>query len=155
MTTIFLSDGGLDYLVVVVAVGRGCVLGHTPMRRGHSLNSTTVRLNIWGSSEDRSVGEEDKFLGQLYTDKKENRIFLKYKEIQSGSVAKSHMRKGFLIYEEMPKYFPIYEEAVSHLQLLQSEFSYTVYEENLFSFLSVYNDENALFEGRRKGERIR
>jgi hypothetical protein len=30
-----------------------------------------------------------------YTDKKENQIFLKYKEIQSGAVAKSYMRKGF------------------------------------------------------------
>jgi hypothetical protein len=27
-----------------------------------------------------------------------------YKEIQMGSVAKSYMRKGFLIYEEMHKY---------------------------------------------------
>jgi hypothetical protein len=48
------------------------------------------------------------------TDKKENLIFLIYKEIQSGAVAKSYMRKG-LIYEEMRKYFPIYEEAVSHI----------------------------------------
>jgi hypothetical protein len=39
-----------------------------------------------------------------YTDKKENQIFLLYKEIQSGTVAKSYMRKGFLIYEEMRKY---------------------------------------------------
>jgi hypothetical protein len=31
------------------------------------------------------------------TDKKENKIFLIYKEIQSGAVAKSYMRKGFLI----------------------------------------------------------
>ncbi len=30
-------------------------------------------------------------------------------------IAKSYMRKGFLIYEEMRKYFPIYEEAVSHI----------------------------------------
>jgi hypothetical protein len=30
--------------------------------------------------------------------------FLIYKEIQSGAVAKSYMRKGFLIYEEMRKY---------------------------------------------------
>jgi hypothetical protein len=53
-----------------------------------------------------------------YTDKKENQIFLIYKEIQSGAVAKSYMRRGFLIYEEinkMRKYFPIYEEAVSHI----------------------------------------
>jgi hypothetical protein len=33
-----------------------------------------------------------------YTDKKKIKIF---------SVAKSYMRKGFLIYEEMRKYFPI------------------------------------------------
>jgi hypothetical protein len=32
------------------------------------------------------------------TDKKENKIFLIYREIQSGAVAKSYMRKGFLIY---------------------------------------------------------
>jgi hypothetical protein len=50
-----------------------------------------------------------------YTDKKENKIFLVYREIQSGAVAKSYMRKGFLIYGEMRKYFPIYEEAVSHI----------------------------------------
>jgi hypothetical protein len=37
---------------------------------------------------------------KLCTDKKENKIFLKYKEIQMGSGA-----KGFLIYEEMHKYF--------------------------------------------------
>ncbi len=38
-----------------------------------------------------------------------------YKEIQSGAVAKSYMRKDFQICEEMRKYFPIYEEAVSHI----------------------------------------
>jgi hypothetical protein len=51
----------------------------------------------------------------LYTDKKEYQIFFIYKDIQSGAVAKSYMRNGFLIYEEMLKYFPIYEEAVSHI----------------------------------------
>jgi hypothetical protein len=50
-----------------------------------------------------------------FTNKKENHIFLIYKEIQSGAVAKSYVRKGFLIQEEMRKYFPIYEEAVSHI----------------------------------------
>jgi hypothetical protein len=53
----------------------------------------------------------------IYTDKKENKIFLIYKEFKSGAVAKSYMRKGFIIYEEMRKYFPIYEEAVSHISL--------------------------------------
>jgi hypothetical protein len=37
------------------------------------------------------------------------------KEVQSGAVAKSYMRKGFLIYEKMRKYFPIYEEVVSNI----------------------------------------
>jgi hypothetical protein len=41
-----------------------------------------------------------------YTDKKENHIFLIYKEIQSGAVAKSNMRKGFLIYEEIASISP-------------------------------------------------
>jgi hypothetical protein len=49
------------------------------------------------------------------TDKKENKIFLIYKEIQKGAVAKSYMRKGILIYEEMRKFLVIYEEAVSHI----------------------------------------
>ncbi len=36
--------------------------------------------------------------------KKGNKFVLIYKEIQMGAVAKSKMRKGFLIYEEMCKY---------------------------------------------------
>jgi hypothetical protein len=52
----------------------------------------------------------------MYTDKKENQIFLKFKEIQRGSGAKSYIRKGFLI-EEMRKYLTIYEEAVSYMWL--------------------------------------
>jgi hypothetical protein len=57
------------------------------------------------------------FLGQCgaYTDKKENKIFHIYREIQSGAVAKSYMRKSFQINEEIRKYFPIYEEAVTHI----------------------------------------
>jgi hypothetical protein len=43
----------------------------------------------------------------LNIDKKENKIFLISKEIQSGAVAMLYMRKGFLIYEEMRKYFPL------------------------------------------------
>jgi hypothetical protein len=45
------------------------------------------------------------FIHGVYTDKKVNKIFLIYMEIQMGSGAKSYMRKGFLIYEEMHKYF--------------------------------------------------
>jgi hypothetical protein len=41
---------------------------------------------------------------ELYTDKKENKIFLLYREIQMGSGAKSYMRKGFLIYKIFSPY---------------------------------------------------
>jgi hypothetical protein len=41
-----------------------------------------------------------------HTDKKENKTFLIYKEIQMGSGTKSYMRKGFLIYEEMRNFSP-------------------------------------------------
>jgi hypothetical protein len=56
-----------------------------------------------------------------YTDKKEKKIFLIYKEIQKGAVTKSYvlymkkLRKGFLMYEEIRKYSVIYQEAVSHI----------------------------------------
>ncbi len=43
-----------------------------------------------------------------YTDKKENQIFLIYKKIQSGAVAKSYMTKGLLIYGEIFAHFLIY-----------------------------------------------
>jgi hypothetical protein len=46
----------------------------------------------------------------VYTDKKENQSFLICKEIQNGVVAKSYMRKGFVIYEDIRKYLPIYED---------------------------------------------
>jgi hypothetical protein len=50
-----------------------------------------------------------------YTDKKEKNIFLIFKEFQKEAVAKSYMRKGFLIYEEMRNFLVIYEEAISHI----------------------------------------
>jgi hypothetical protein len=43
-----------------------------------------------------------------YTDKKENQIFLIYKEIQSGAVAKSYMTNGLLIYREIFTHILIY-----------------------------------------------
>jgi hypothetical protein len=52
-----------------------------------------------------SSGLTEKFCIKLATlkDTEENPIVLIYKEIQSGAVAKSYMRKGFLIDEEMRK----------------------------------------------------
>jgi hypothetical protein len=43
-----------------------------------------------------------------HTDKKENQIFLKYKEIQNGAVAKSYMTNGLLIFGEIFALFLIY-----------------------------------------------
>ncbi len=47
--------------------------------------------------------------------KKLNEIFLIYKEILKGAVAKSFVRKVFLIYVEMRKFLVIYEEAISYI----------------------------------------
>jgi hypothetical protein len=53
-----------------------------------------------------------------------------------GSVAKSYLRKSFLIYEEIHKYLTIYEEAVSHIWLRnRSVLNFLIYEENLIFFL--------------------
>jgi hypothetical protein len=42
------------------------------------------------------------------TVKKENQIFVIYREIQSGAVAKSYMTNGLLIYGEIFAHFLIY-----------------------------------------------
>jgi hypothetical protein len=44
----------------------------------------------------------------LYTDKKENIIFLLFKEIHNGAVAKSYVTNGLLIYGEIFAHFLIY-----------------------------------------------
>jgi hypothetical protein len=68
-------------------------------------------LHFFGSGGCNVLAVFSHFFFGSHTDEKENEIFLIYKEIQMGSVAKSYVRKGFLIYEEMRKYFSIYEEA--------------------------------------------
>ncbi len=63
----------------------------------------------------------------LYTDKKEKENFLIYKEILSGAVAKSFMRKGFLIYNGKCANISPYMRrplVMYDLQLLHSEFPY-------------------------------
>jgi hypothetical protein len=78
----------------------------------------------------RSHPEENKqtfpVLKGSYTDKKENQIFLIYREIQSGAVAKSYsyMTNGLLIYGEIFSYFPYILGSPMTLQLLHSEFPY-------------------------------
>ena len=49
----------------------------------------------------------EKKVNEEYTDKKENRIFVIYKEIQKGPVAKSDMTSGLLI-QYMVKYLCIF-----------------------------------------------
>jgi hypothetical protein len=39
--------------------------------------------------------------------KNKNKIFLIFKEIKNGAVAKQYMRRGLLIYEEMSKYLTL------------------------------------------------
>jgi hypothetical protein len=50
----------------------------------------------------------------LYTDKKENQIFLIYKEIQDGAFTKSYLTNGLLIYGEIFAHFLIYQEELPH-----------------------------------------
>jgi hypothetical protein len=72
----------------------------------HSQNLAVLRgksANYW-PSEHVALARGQSW-SALHTDRKENKIFLIYKEIQMGSGAKSYMRKGFLIYEEMRKHF--------------------------------------------------
>jgi hypothetical protein len=57
-----------------------------------------------------------------------------------GAVAKSDMRKSFLMYVEIRKYLVIYEEALSHILLCnRSQASdFLIYEENfVFFFISA------------------
>jgi hypothetical protein len=71
----------------------------------------------------------------MYTDKKENKIFLIYKEIQNGAVTRSFLRKCFRIYEEMRIYLTIFKEAVRRNC---SILNFLVYEEIfIFFFISV------------------
>ncbi len=51
----------------------------------------------------------------LYTDKKENQIFLIYKDIQNGAVAKSYLTNSLLIYKEIFAHFLTYDFATAPL----------------------------------------
>ncbi len=55
------------------------------------------------------------FRSLCHTDKKENQIFLIYKEIQKGAVAKSYMTNGRSIYGEIFPHFLIFQEALPHI----------------------------------------
>ncbi len=93
------------------------------------------------SLKKKLLGKANQKIVINFIDKKENEVFLIDKEIQMGSVAKSFMRKGFLIYEEMRKYLTIYEEAVSHtvFDFATDPFRISLFMRKIrFSFLSVF-----------------
>ncbi len=98
-----------------------------------------------------------KGIGSLHWQWKK-KIFLMYKEIQMGSVAKSYMRRGFLIYEETRKYLVIYEEAVSHIWLCNrshlnfltwGKFCFLFYQCSLYTLCFQYNLPGVLGAGDR------
>ncbi len=94
--------------------------------------------NIYCICNSRAV--HFKFRQTLTLIKKENQYFLIYKEILSGAVAKSHMWKGLLIYEEMRKYFPIFEALLVIYDCNCSTQNFLIYAENfIFFFISVLN----------------
>jgi hypothetical protein len=64
----------------------------------------------WGFDIDfvRKTVVSHSFPAVYHTDKKENQIFLIYKEIQIGAVAKSYRTNGLLIYGEIFTHFLIY-----------------------------------------------
>jgi hypothetical protein len=49
------------------------------------------------------------------TDKKESKLFLIYKEIQNGAVAKSYVNNGLIIYGKIFAHFLINFEALPHI----------------------------------------
>jgi hypothetical protein len=65
------------------------------MEWGDGIEGDFITPDLYAILRQKLVHE--KYAG-IYTDKKENQIFLISKKIQSGAVAKSYMRKGFLIY---------------------------------------------------------
>ncbi len=73
------------------------------------------------------------------TDKKGNQIFLIYRDIQNGAVAKLYMTNGLPIYREIFTHFLIYLEALPQIWLCNcSTVNFLIYEENLiFFFASV------------------
>jgi hypothetical protein len=76
-----------------------------------------------------------------HTDEEEKKVFFIYEELQMGAVAKSYMRKGFLIFEEMRKYLVIYgRRPLVKNDFATAPFWITLYMRKiLFSFLSVHN----------------
>jgi hypothetical protein len=82
--------------------------------------------------------ESMQLLQVLYTDKKANKIFIIYREIQSGAVTKSYMRKGFLIYEKCENISPYMRRPLVVYDFASAPLWISLYIRKIgFSFLSV------------------
>jgi hypothetical protein len=68
----------------------------------------TLAYSYFLTKQETSKNVKSEAVSSSYTDKKENRIFPIYREIQSGAVPKSYMTNGLLIYREIFAHFPIY-----------------------------------------------
>ncbi len=86
-----------------------------------------------------------------HTDKKENQIFLIYKEIQNGAVAKSYRTNSLLIWWNICA-FPHKLGALPHIWLCNcSTLNFLIYMRKiLFNFLSVHTILYSIEEGRRR-----
>jgi hypothetical protein len=95
------------------SVSGASILVHPRLHTGHMMEPVTTWRTLFGVGPHQGWGGAYRILKlrqiRTHTDKKETNIFLINKEIQIGSVAKSYMRKGFLLHEEMRKYLVIYE----------------------------------------------
>ncbi len=83
------------------------------------------------------IPKNSQFRGHSTLIKRENKIFLIYKEIQNGAVAKSYIRKGFLICEEranimsyMRRPLVIYDFATApfRISLYRGKFDFLFYQ---------------------------
>jgi hypothetical protein len=86
---------------------------------------------LWVGAEAALQAKQITFGGCTLVKKKKNFPHIQYKEIQKGAVAKSYMRKGFLIYEEMRKYLIIYDFATALLP------NFLIYMNKIFFFISA------------------
>ncbi len=93
-------DAGVDYNLTL------CPLKSRLQHIYHGQPYARVDLNPMPESTLPQSGTLD--LASVHTDKKENQIFLTYREIQGGAVAKSYMTNGLLIYGEIFAHFLIY-----------------------------------------------
>ncbi len=93
------------------------------------------RVCIWSFAALWTVGS--RILWRVYTDKRENKIFLVYEQIKN---AKSYMTNGLLICGEIFSHFLIYYKALPHIWICNcSSLNFLIYEENsIWFFISVH-----------------